>query len=51
MKSKKSTFDAQVFLDSVGVSRKIEEFRKRQTIFSQGDAADSVMYVQKGSVK
>jgi CRP/FNR family cyclic AMP-dependent transcriptional regulator len=51
MKSKKSTFDAQVFLDSVGTSRKIEEFRKRQTIFSQGDAADSVMYVQKGSVK
>jgi CRP/FNR family transcriptional regulator, cyclic AMP receptor protein len=51
MKSKKSTFDAQVFLDSVGVSRKIEEFRKKQTIFSQGDAADSVMYVQKGSVK
>jgi CRP/FNR family transcriptional regulator, cyclic AMP receptor protein len=51
MKSKKSTFDAQVFLDSVGASRKIEEFRKRQTIFSQGDAADSVMYVQKGSVK
>jgi CRP/FNR family cyclic AMP-dependent transcriptional regulator len=51
MKSKKNIFDAQVFLDSVGVSRKIEEFRKRQTIFSQGDAADSVMYIQKGSVK
>jgi CRP-like cAMP-binding protein len=51
MKSKKSTFDAQVFLDSVGTSRKIEEFRKGQTIFSQGDAADSVVYVQKGSVK
>jgi CRP/FNR family transcriptional regulator, cyclic AMP receptor protein len=52
MKSKpKSAFNPQVFLDSVGVSRKIEEFRKRQTIFSQGDAADSVMYVQKGSVK
>jgi CRP/FNR family transcriptional regulator, cyclic AMP receptor protein len=51
MKSKKSTFDAQVFLDSVGTSRKIEEFRKRQAIFSQGDPADSVMYVQKGSVK
>jgi CRP/FNR family transcriptional regulator, cyclic AMP receptor protein len=51
MKSKKTTFDAQVFLDSVGTSRKIEEFRKRQAIFSQGDPADSVMYVQKGSVK
>jgi CRP/FNR family cyclic AMP-dependent transcriptional regulator len=48
---KESAFDAQVFLQSVGASRKIEEFRKKQAIFSQGDAADSVMYVQKGSVK
>src|ERR1700738_1591084 len=44
-------FDAQVFLESVGVSRRVEEFRKKQAIFSQGEAADSVMYVQKGSVK
>jgi CRP/FNR family cyclic AMP-dependent transcriptional regulator len=51
MKSKKTTFDAQVFLDSVGTSRKIEQFRKTQAIFSQGDPADSVMYVQTGSVK
>jgi CRP/FNR family cyclic AMP-dependent transcriptional regulator len=51
MKSKKSIFDAQLFLDSVGASRKIKEFQKKQTIFSQGDVADSVMYVQRGSVK
>ena len=51
MKSKKSTFDAQVFLDSVGASRRVAEFGKKQAIFSQGDAADSVMYVQRGSVK
>src|ERR1043165_5118326 len=51
MRLKKGVFDAKVFLDSVGVSRRIEEFRKQQRIFSQGDAADSVMYVQKGSVK
>jgi CRP/FNR family transcriptional regulator, cyclic AMP receptor protein len=48
---KKSPFDAQVFLQSVGASRRVAEFQKKQTIFSQGDAADSVMYVQKGSVK
>ena len=48
---KKSPFDAQVFLESVGASRRVAEFRRQQTIFSQGDAADSVMYVQKGSVK
>jgi hypothetical protein len=29
----------------------VGEFRKKQTIFTQGDAADTVMYVQKGSVK
>jgi CRP/FNR family cyclic AMP-dependent transcriptional regulator len=51
MKRKKSAFDAEVFLQSVGASRRVEEFRKRQTIFSQGDRADSVMYVQNGNVK
>jgi len=47
----KGSFDAQVFLESVGASRRVAEFRKKQAIFSQGEASDSVMYVQKGSVK
>jgi CRP/FNR family cyclic AMP-dependent transcriptional regulator len=52
MKSKReSTFNPQVYLDSAGVSRKVEEFGKKQAIFSQGEAADSVMYIQRGSVK
>jgi len=51
MKRKKSAFDAELFLQSVEASGRVEEFRKRQTIFSQGDRADSVMYVQNGSVK
>jgi CRP/FNR family cyclic AMP-dependent transcriptional regulator len=52
MKSKhNSPFDPQVYLESVGISRKVGEFRKKQTVFAQGDAADSVMYIQKGSVK
>ena len=52
MKSKlKSTFNPQVYLDSAGVSRKVTEFGKKQAIFSQGDDADSVMYIQRGSVK
>jgi CRP/FNR family cyclic AMP-dependent transcriptional regulator len=52
MKPKKhSAFEAQVFLDSVGASRRVAEFRKKQPIFSQGEAADSIMYVQKGGVK
>ena len=48
---KKSTFDAQAFLESVGTSRRIAEFRSQQIIFSQGDVAGSVMYVQRGGVK
>ncbi len=47
----KSVFDAQVFLESVGASRRVAEFRRQQTIFSQGNAADSVLYVQRGGVK
>lgn len=48
---KKSPFDAQVFLESVGASRSVAEFRDKEIIFSQGDAADSVLYIQNGSVK
>jgi CRP/FNR family cyclic AMP-dependent transcriptional regulator len=49
--SKFEVFDPQVFLDTAGVSRKIVEYRRKESIYSQGDAAESVMYVQKGGVK
>ena len=45
------SFDPQVFLDTVGAARKIGEFHRGESVFSQGEAADSVMYVQKGGVK
>jgi CRP/FNR family cyclic AMP-dependent transcriptional regulator len=48
---KANGFDPQVFLDTAGISRKIGEFRRNESIYSQGDAAGSVMYVQKGGVK
>jgi CRP-like cAMP-binding protein len=44
-------FNAQLFLDSAGVSRKVAEFQLKATIFAQGDHAKSVMYIQKGRVK
>jgi CRP/FNR family transcriptional regulator, cyclic AMP receptor protein len=44
-------FDAQAFLDSAGVARKVKEFKKAELVYSQGDAAESVMYLQEGSVK
>src|SRR6201997_4516285 len=46
-----SSFDPQVFLDTAGVARKVTEFRRGESIYSQGEAADSVMYIQKGGVK
>jgi CRP-like cAMP-binding protein len=48
---KTGTFDPQAFLDTAGVARKIAEFRRGESIYSQGEAAESVMYVQKGGVK
>jgi CRP-like cAMP-binding protein len=50
-KTKESVFDAQAFLDSAGVARRIVEYRSLQKIYSQGEPATSVMYVQKGGVK
>jgi CRP/FNR family transcriptional regulator, cyclic AMP receptor protein len=50
-KVKVPAFDVQAFLDSVGVARRVVEYRSSQTIYSQGSSATSVMYVQKGGVK
>jgi CRP/FNR family cyclic AMP-dependent transcriptional regulator len=44
-------FTAQNFLDTAGVTRKVAEYRRHESIYSQGDAANTVMYVQKGGVK
>ena len=49
--TKTSGFDAQVFLDSAGVARKVVEFQKNATIFTQGSASKHVMYIQMGGVK
>ena len=44
-------FDLQTFLDSAGVARKIAQYRRSAVIFSQGDPAADVFYIQEGSVK
>src|ERR1700720_2190341 len=49
--TKTPTFDAQAFLDSAGVARKVVEFQRNATIFTQGDSSKHVMYIQIGSVK
>jgi CRP/FNR family cyclic AMP-dependent transcriptional regulator len=51
-KSKQNNvFDAQAFLDSAGVARKVVQYQKGEKIFSQGELAVSVMYLQKGGIK
>jgi CRP-like cAMP-binding protein len=47
----KRPFDVQAFLDSAGVTRKVTEFQKKEVIFSQGDPAQSVLYIQTGGVR
>jgi CRP-like cAMP-binding protein len=47
----KNAFNAQHFLDSAGVARKVVEFGKKQNIYSQGDAGQNVLYIQKGAVR
>jgi len=45
------SFDPQAFLDTAGVSRRVAEHRRGESIFTQGDVAASVLYIQKGGVK
>ena len=47
----KAGFNAQAFLDSAGVARKIKEVERAGVVYSQGEAAKNVMYLQEGSVK
>ena len=44
-------FNAQAFLDSAGVSKKIVEYGRGETIFTQGDPCEDVLYIQTGGVK
>ncbi len=44
-------FNVEAFLDSAGLSRKVVEYRKREVVFSQGDASKDVMYIQQGAVR
>lgn len=47
----KSRFDVEKYLQTAGVKKKIVNYRKGQTIFSQGDLCSSVLYLQNGRVK
>jgi CRP/FNR family cyclic AMP-dependent transcriptional regulator len=44
-------FDPKTFLSKVGVGKTILKYEKNQHVFKQGDVADAVFYLQKGTVK
>jgi CRP-like cAMP-binding protein len=50
-KNGKLMFNAQQFLDSVGIARKSAEYRRNEIVFAQGDPSGDVYYIKKGGVK
>src|SRR6202165_1301667 len=49
--NKKCDFDPKKFLATIGEGRRVVSFSRKQTIFTQGDAADAVFYIQEGKVR
>jgi CRP/FNR family transcriptional regulator, cyclic AMP receptor protein len=47
----KNGFDPKIFLAKVGDGKTVSKYRKDQTVFVQGDIADTIFYLQKGKVK
>jgi CRP/FNR family transcriptional regulator, cyclic AMP receptor protein len=50
-RTRTANFDPQLFLAKVGKGKTSLVFPKKHTIFSQGDAAEAVFYIQAGKVK
>jgi CRP/FNR family transcriptional regulator, cyclic AMP receptor protein len=50
-KSRKAAFDPKIFLAKVGDGKTISKYQKDQIVFSQGDIADAVFYIQSGKIK
>jgi CRP/FNR family cyclic AMP-dependent transcriptional regulator len=50
-KRDKTSFDPKEFLAKVGEGKTISKYRKDQIVFSQGQVADAVFYIQQGEVK
>ncbi|MEO8658258.1 MAG: Crp/Fnr family transcriptional regulator [Bryobacteraceae bacterium] len=51
MPKDRACFDPKIFLEKASEGTTIAEYRKNQLIFSQGDDADAVFYIQEGKAK
>jgi CRP/FNR family cyclic AMP-dependent transcriptional regulator len=49
--AKKRDFDPKTFLATIGEGRKVVAVPRKQTVFSQGEAADAIFYIQQGKVR
>ncbi len=50
-KTRKALFDPKIFLAKVGEGKTISKYENDQIVFSQGEVADAVFYIQKGKLK
>jgi CRP/FNR family cyclic AMP-dependent transcriptional regulator len=50
-KRSKASFDPKIFLAKVGEGKVISQYQNDQMVFSQGEVADAVFYIQKGRIK
>jgi CRP-like cAMP-binding protein len=48
---KNGDFDPATFLATIGDGRRMLAIPKKQTVYTQGDSADAVFYIQKGKVR
>ena len=44
-------FDVSAFLAQAGLGRTLVDLQKGQSVFSQGDPADSIFYIQRGKIR
>lgn len=51
MARRTTPFNPKTFFAQAGDGRTIQQYQKRQSLFSQGDAADAVFYIQAGKIK
>jgi CRP-like cAMP-binding protein len=50
-KIKRAAFNAKIFIAKMGGTKTITSYPPKHTIFSQGDPADSIFYIEKGKVQ
>jgi len=48
---RKPPFDPKVFLAKINGGRSVADYRKSQIVYTQGELADSVFYIQSGKVR